>query len=69
MPNGVYGNANEVGNYHIGFIFGYAGVASPAPFAQIWSQIKHGTDDESHEQNLLNYANNVGWRLRLAKLH
>jgi hypothetical protein len=69
LPNGIYANANEVGNYHIGFMFGFGGSGSPAPLAQYYSKLYNGTADEIHEQKIVNYSHQVGWSLRMAALY
>jgi hypothetical protein len=54
LPNGKYGNANEAGNYFIGFSYGIAGVTNlVAGKAQIYSLIYNQAFDEPHEQKLL----------------
>jgi RHS repeat-associated protein len=68
LPNGKYGNANEAGNYLIGFANGYSNAnVSMSDLAQVWSLYDHLFNknpsiqlDEPHKQNLIKEAGIMG---------
>ena len=61
LIDGKYANANEAGNFAIGFGIEYAGgIGDLNAMAQIYTLLSSGSLDEEHEQRLLSFGRGYG---------
>ena len=60
LIGGRYANANEAGNFAIGYGRGYNEVTSGGSWADYYSQYQEGRNDDPHEAQILNYGKKRG---------